>query len=539
MRDDHDIQTDGIPSALVYGEDEADDPMLAKTLVELTEQIAEALDCYECCIYDYLPERRVLRALAIWSRRLTQRDREWIGEEHPLVDIPDFERVISRREVVFSYPDDAVDAATSGFESMTYWGELAAIWAPIVHGDEVLGILELTEKERPRVFDDADKTLVRRMASLAAIALDNARVTRAVEERNRQLTALIDSSRAMISTLDLDEVLDVVCRQAALALDAGSSYIYEYDPETDAMVWLAEHQRDPDHGFEEPLGTVYPIADLPQDLAVVRTRRPAQVRLDDAGLDPVARQQLVDWEEQSSLMVPLVVGDAVVGTLEVSEAAYPRRFTDQEVQLCVALGEQAAVAIHNAQLYRRLQEQKTTIERQATTDGLTGLANHRHFWERLRDEVARARRYGHPLSLLMLDLDDFKSVNDRFGHLAGDRLLRAVGGVLREQVRKGVDLPARYGGEEFALILPVTESTLDDGTTPDGALTTAERIRTAVAELRPQVGDAEWTGITVSIGIATLPIHADGAEELVGKADQALYEAKRLGKDRVEIATPG
>lgn len=537
MNDGDDIHTDGRCFALARSEGD-DDAVLTETLAALAEEIAQALECSECCIYDYLPDHEALRALAIWSRHLTPRDREWVGEVHALVEIPDFEPVIVGREVVVSYPDDAVDAATAGFESMSYWGELAAIWAPIVRGDEVLGILELTEKEHPRTFGESDTALVRRMAALAAIAFHNARLSRAAEDRNRQLTALIDSSRAMISSLDLDEVLEVVCRQAALALDTSCSYIYEYDPEDDAMVWLAEYQRDPDHAFEEPLGTVYPLDELPQDMAVVRTRRPTEVRIDDPDLDPKTRQQLVDWQEQSSLMVPLVVGDAVVGSLEVSETAYPRHYSEQETTLCVALGEQAAVAIHNAQLYRRLQDQKSTIELQATTDGLTGLANHRHFWTRLRDEVSRARRYGQPLSLLMLDLDDFKRVNDHFGHLFGDEVLRAIGGVLREQVRQGIDVPARYGGEEFMVVLPSTHSLKPDGTTLDGAVSTAERIRTAIAALRLPTTDTPWSGITASIGVATLPAHATDAEDLVSKADQALYAAKLKGKDRVQVYVP-
>jgi diguanylate cyclase (GGDEF)-like protein len=537
MEHGDDIYTDG--RSFVVLRDEGDGgSVLPETLAILAEEIARALGCYECCIYDYLPEHDALRALAIWSRGLTPRDRTWVGEMHALVEIPDFEAVITRREVVVSHPEDPVDAATGGFESMAYWGELAAVWAPITHDDEVLGILELTEKERPRTFDETETTLVRRMAALAGIALRNARVTRAVEERNRQLTALIDSSKAMISTLDIDEVLEVVCRQAARALDAACSYIYEYDPEGDAMVWLAEYQRDPDHVFEEPLGAVYPLDELPQDLAVVRTRRPVEVRLDDPDLDPHARTQLAEWQEQSSLMVPLIMGDAVVGALEVSETAYPRHFSEQETALCVALGEQAAVAIHNAQLYRRLQEQKTTIEVQATTDSLTGLANHRQFWTRLRDEVARARRYGQPVSLLMLDLDDFKSVNDRFGHLFGDEVLRAVGEVLRGQVRHGVDVAARYGGEEFMVVLPSTDSVLADRVTPDGAVATAERIRAAIARLQVSSECAPWDGITASIGVATLPLHAADAEDLVQKTDKALYEAKLRGKDCVEVYAP-
>ena len=168
-------------------------------------------------------------------------------------------------------------------------------------------------------------------------------------------------------------------------------------------------------------------------------------------------------------------------------------------------------------------------------DGLTGLCNHRCFWERLRDEVARAGRYGQPLSLLMLDLDDFKLVNDRFGHPVGDELLRAVGHALQTQIRQGVDCAARYGGEEFAVILPATESELGGGGL-DGAVATAERIRRAVAGLRAPVADPAWEGITVSIGVATLPVHAGDAEELVAQADRALYAAKARGKDSVMVA---
>ena len=523
--------------ALVHQDGDREHALLGDALVQLAEQIATALDCSQCCVYEYIAESNVLSAQALWSRVPTPHDIDWVGETHRLSDTPGFARVINDREVLVSYPDTEAGDTPTGVASAALRGEKAAIWAPVVYGDVVLGLLELTEKERERSFTEADERLVGQMAGLAAVALHNARLSRAAEERNRQLSALIGASRAMTSTLDLDELLEVVCRQAALALDTGSSYIYEYDAEADAMVWLAEHQRDPSHAFEEPLGTVYPLEDLPQDLAAVRTRRPVEVRLDDPGLDDEMRRQLLEWSEQSSLMVPLVVGDAVVGALEVSEAVYPRHFSEQEIALCVALGEQAAVAMHNAQLYRRLQEQKETIERQATMDGLTGLFNHRFFWERLRDEVARADRYGQPLSLLMLDLDDFKRVNDRYGHPVGDELLRTVGRALQTQVRQGVDCAARYGGEEFAVILPSTLSERSGGGL-DGAVTTAERIRSAVADLRAPVVDAAWPGITVSIGVATLPVHAADAEELVTRADRALYAAKRLRKDRVEVYAP-
>ena len=509
---------------------------LAQTLVALAAQVAEALGCSECCIYEYLPERRALRAQAIWAQELTDRDRDWIGRLNHLADLPGFGAVVSSREILVSYPEDDADAAMRGAESMGYWGELASLYAPIVHDDEVLGILELTEKRRRREFSEDDRRLVGQMAGLAAIALTNARDSRATQARNRQLSALIDSSRAMTSSLDLDEVLDVVCRQAAVALDAGSSYIYEYDASANAMIWVAHYQRDPDHSFEEPLGSVYPLEDLPQDRAVVETRRPVEVRLDDPDLDPEVREQLLDWEEQSSLMVPMIVGDKVVGALEVSEAEIPRHFTAEETELCTALGEQAAVAIRNAQLYRQLKDQKNTIELQATTDGLTGLFNHRHFFERLRAEVTRARRYGLVLSLLMLDLDDFKLVNDRFGHPAGDEVLRAVSAVLCAELRQDLDIPARYGGEEFAVILPHTGTMESEADLADGARASAERIRRAIAAMELPLADKDSpVHVTASVGLAMLPAHAADADELLSKADQALYKAKRSGKDRVVV----
>ena len=131
----------------------------------------------------------------------------------------------------------------------------------------------------------------------------------------------------------------------------------------------------------------------------------------------------------------------------VSEPA--RAFAEDELEILQLVANQAAAAVENARLYGR-------VELIAITDGLTGLYNHRHFYERLAQEVKRALRYGLPLSLLMIDIDDFKLFNDRFGHPAGDALLRALAACSRRETRQQVDIVARYGGEEFAVILPST-----------------------------------------------------------------------------------
>jgi diguanylate cyclase (GGDEF)-like protein len=165
---------------------------------------------------------------------------------------------------------------------------------------------------------------------------------------------------------------------------------------------------------------------------------------------------------------------------------------------------------------------------QAVTDELTGLSNNRRFRELMSKEADRAERFGHELSLIMLDIDDFKQINDSYGHLQGDKVLRMVGRVLHLESR-GVDEPARYGGEEFAVALPETSL--------EGALDLAERVRIRIeSEQVPRAGSASPVKVTASIGAASLPGSANDAEALIAAADAALYEAKRAGKNRVASA---
>jgi diguanylate cyclase (GGDEF)-like protein len=196
-------------------------------------------------------------------------------------------------------------------------------------------------------------------------------------------------------------------------------------------------------------------------------------------------------------------------------------FTSGERDVFLYLVGQVASSIENIALHEMVSEQ-------AVTDELTGLSNQRRFRELIAKEDERARRFGHDLSLIMLDIDDFKQVNDTHGHLQGDEVLRMVGRVL-DEVSRGVDEPARYGGEEFAVALPETGLA--------GAVELAERIRSRIeSEGVPGVDGAASLHVTASIGAATMPVSADGAQSLIAAADMALYEAKRAGKNRVVTA---
>jgi diguanylate cyclase (GGDEF)-like protein len=197
------------------------------------------------------------------------------------------------------------------------------------------------------------------------------------------------------------------------------------------------------------------------------------------------------------------------------------QFSHAERDVFVYLVGQVSASIENIALHEQVSEQ-------AVTDELTGLSNNRRFRELISKEAARSQRFGHELSLIMLDIDDFKRVNDTHGHLQGDEVLRTIGVVLASESR-GVDEPARYGGEEFAVALPETGL--------EGALELAERIRARIeSEAIPRIDGTGTLKITASVGAASMPASTDSARGLIAAAAAALYEAKRAGKNRVSGA---
>jgi diguanylate cyclase (GGDEF)-like protein len=234
-----------------------------------------------------------------------------------------------------------------------------------------------------------------------------------------------------------------------------------------------------------------------------------------AGREPTAIP-----DDARSLVVAMRASGMLVGVLLLIRT-HGAPMVDEDRKLAELVAAEAAAAIYNARLYEQTQ-------RLATTDALTSLPNHRFFREALAMEIARANRLGYSLGLLMIDVDNFKRVNDTFGHPVGDEVLRNIARVLRSSLRQ-TDVAARYGGEEFAIVLP--------GLGPRGVRAVGEKLRRAVKTLQPLVTTgAPPFQISVSIGGASAAPPELNAVDLVRVADSALYQAKRRGRDAVCVA---
>ncbi|MEO8290140.1 MAG: sensor domain-containing diguanylate cyclase [Gaiellaceae bacterium] len=320
-----------------------------------------------------------------------------------------------------------------------------------------------------------------------------------------RLQALLDVSHKLSSTLDLSEVLRAFTDQATELTGATAAELSFWERDRDELVMLVEHMEGTDEITEEG-GQTYRLADFPVTRHVLETQQPAQIRVSNESDDPAERALLEERGQKTLLMLPLVTRGETIGLMEVIDET-DREFDAADVDFCQALCDVVAVAVRNAMLYAEMQEL-------AARDKLTGLYNRRLFEEQFDAAVARSQRNGEELSLLVVDLDGLKRINDLGGHPAGDDALRGLADALRESSRAG-DIPCRLGGDEFAVILP--------GANPDDAVKIAQRAQDVLNRFGPY---------SFSGGVARASTNLGSAYDLYRSADMAAYRAKAAGGAR-------
>jgi diguanylate cyclase (GGDEF)-like protein len=243
--------------------------------------------------------------------------------------------------------------------------------------------------------------------------------------------------------------------------------------------------------------------------------------MEEAGLAAAPADR--KYRTKSFISYPITLSGRKIGVLNVADKIGGEQFDEVDLSLLEIIGPQIAVAVERAEW----QERATQFQLMSITDPLTGLLNRRYLEERLTDELNRSQRYNYPMSCLMIDIDDFKTYNDRNGHQAGDVALKITAHALKAALR-GADVACRYGGEEFCILLPQTSLS--------EAGVIAERIRQTVSEKEYRFGKSQPLGmVSVSIGISTFAKHIDTAESIIAAADRALYNAKSQGKNRIDF----
>ncbi|MFT3835450.1 MAG: diguanylate cyclase [Myxococcaceae bacterium] len=374
-------------------------------------------------------------------------------------------------------------------------------------GDDEVGALSkafnrllarLTEMKAEEIDHERDMAQARRELELKS----------KLEDRLTELSTLYDMSRALSSTIDLNEVLTritelvpaklLVPKFSVMLLNSeGLLEVRKSLPATDQQLTFALTEGVCGRAATDRRASY--VSDLATDpLFKVRAERDEKVR-------------------GSLLAVPMVHGEELLGVLNF-ERFEKAAFAVDEIEFFTAVADQAAIAIKNAKLH----EQTVNL---SITDMLTGVANRRFLFQQLELEIARANRFGTQLSMLMIDIDFFKKLNDAAGHTAGDVVLKQVCTLMKNTVRK-VDTLARYGGEEFVVLLPQV--------TKAEALEVADKLRRIVAESPIDYREVQPTGkVTISVGVANLPVDATEQHHLVDSADAALYASKRAGRDRV------
>jgi diguanylate cyclase (GGDEF)-like protein len=469
-----------------------------------------ALDCHTCVLlwFDVRNENLHIKELVSDCDAIIE------GEIKPAKGV--IGGITRRREPV------NLDNLRSGFRGIPYYREMQEIrhflGIPVIEDGHLRGVL-CADRTEGEGFSPTDVNVAEEAAAYILRAVENERMFTSIERTKFELGRFFEASRRLNGVLTPEDVYEVALESIAGIAEYDFAAITVFDEDADRhQVAALDHAGDfdadidswQDLTFGENSGLVAMVVANCHYLPYG-----GQVRESDPVI--FTREQRLKGI-QSMLVLPLIAHDEPIGTIVICHRE-ANQFGAERREMLEVVGNQVAISLQNARLYAQMEEM-------ATTDGLTGLANHRSFQTRLDEVLARHRRSEEPFGLILTDIDHFKSVNDTHGHPVGDEVLRQVSRVFTESLRE-VDLPCRYGGEEFAIILEDTDR--------ETAMAVANRVREAIGDLEFQSEQGMFQ-CTISMGVSIWPEDAIEKHELIDLTDEALYYSKEHGRNQVTSA---
>lgn len=434
---------------------------------------------------------------------------EVLGKSYSVLDDPLFTQMIQMRRPLL------IPVLEPGIPFRGYGGtNLVRSWigVPLMARGVVIGCLTLDHYTPNAYYSPEQASIVQTFANHASIVIENSRLMKVEREQRLIAESLREIGAVLDSTLEMDSLLDLLIEQVGRLIPYSIAFLYLVENNTPALVRKRICDTVPNDKVEALDKISIHLENSPYFYHLLESYEPMILPFIEPAFDWVESSlSLGSW-----ISAPIIAKNKIIACFSLI-SLQPNLYTTHHASLLATFCSEAALALQNARLF-------SEVQRLATLDDLTGILNRRQLFIEGRREFSRAKRYHRPLSLLMIDLDHFKEINDTFGHATGDEILKSLAHTLRKTIRD-VDIFGRYGGEEFVLVLPETSKR--------EAKSIAERLRKIIEQTLFSTPAGE-IHTTISIGVAQQTEDVQTFEELLERADQALYRAKNGGRNQVE-----
>lgn len=392
-------------------------------------------------------------------------------------------------------------------------GVNAYIIIPLISGKELLGAAILADKS-PRLYSPEEAAICQQAGPQITLSIMKVKALEAAHRRSNEMEALRATITDMTSELQLEKLLRTALERAIRLAHADGGEVCVFDEEKQALRVVACHNLDQDY-----TGTFMSLGKGAGGKAVALKKT---IIIKDYDTWPGRMKAYAGVRIHATIVSPLMIGERVLGTISILHFNKQNRFSKNDQYILSMFAQHAAIALDNALLFEQ-------VQKLARTDAVTGLYNRRAMREIGEYEIRRAKRLDLPIAVAMIDLDDFKVINDQFSHQTGDEVLKEVARLLRENIRN-IDTISRYGGDEFVIIMPATNL--------QESRQAAARLK-HILESTPIGHGGNQFSITASIGLSAHDTNPPDLDEMLRQADEAMYKVKTSGKNRIGFFQPG